>query len=79
LEALGGVPQTLRTNSLSAAYKNLKQQEDLTFRFDALCQHYGCKPTRNNLPHLRPAAASGAPARMRDGIGAPLVRTCQVL
>ena len=49
LEALGGVPQTLRTDSLSAAYKNLKQQEELTSRYDALCRHYGCTPTRNTL------------------------------
>lgn len=49
LDALGGVPQTLRTDSLSAAYKNLKQQEELTTRFDALCRHYGCRPTRNTL------------------------------
>jgi hypothetical protein len=46
---MGGVPQTLRTDSLSAAYKNLRQQEDLTTRFAALCRHYGCNPTRNNL------------------------------
>jgi len=46
-DALGGVPQTLRTDSLSAAYKNLRQQEDLTVRFEALCRHYGCSPTRN--------------------------------
>jgi transposase InsO family protein len=49
LDALGGVPVTLRTDSLSAAYKNLKQQEELTTRFDALCRHYGCRPTRNTL------------------------------
>ena len=49
LEELGGVPQTLRTDSLSAAYKNLRQQEELTVRFAALCEHYGCVPTRNNL------------------------------
>jgi hypothetical protein len=49
LEALGGVPQTLRTDSLSAAYKNLRQQEELTTRFAALCRHYGCTPTRNTL------------------------------
>jgi len=48
-EDLGGVPQTLRTDSLSAAYKNLRQQEALTVRFEALCRHYGCTPTRNNL------------------------------
>jgi hypothetical protein len=47
LEELGGVPQTLRTDSLSAAYKNLRQQEDLTVRFETLCRHYGCSPTRN--------------------------------
>lgn len=44
-EELGGVPQTLRTDSLSAAYKNLRQLEDLTGRFEALCRHYGCSPT----------------------------------
>jgi hypothetical protein len=48
LEALGGVPQSLRTDSLSAAFKNLKQMDDLTRRFQALCMHYGCTPTRNN-------------------------------
>ena len=48
LETLGGVPQSLRTDSLSAAFKNLKQMDDLTNRFQALCLHYGCAPTRNN-------------------------------
>lgn len=48
-DALGGVPQTLRTDSLSAAYRNLRQREDLTVRFEALCRHYGCSPTRNTL------------------------------
>ena len=49
LVALGGVPKTLRTDSLSAAYKNLREREDLTSRFEALCHHYGCEPTRNTL------------------------------
>ena len=48
LERLGGVPQTLRTDSLSAAFKNLRQMNDLTERYSALCLHYGCSPTRNN-------------------------------
>lgn len=48
-EAFGGVPETLRTDSLSAAYKNMSQQEDLTVRFAALCHHYGCSATRNTL------------------------------
>lgn len=50
LEALGGVPEICRTDSLSAAYKNLSkdEQEDFTKSFDALMAHYGMRPTRNN-------------------------------
>lgn len=49
LWALGGVPLDHRTDSLSAAFKNLDQsaQADLTDRVDALCRHYGMTPTRN--------------------------------
>ncbi len=47
---LDGVPHELRTDSLSAAFRNLAQDvaEDLTERFKALCEHYGMKPSRNN-------------------------------
>ena len=47
---LGGVPREHRTDSLSAAFKNLEKsvQADLTDRVDALCRHYGMTPTRNN-------------------------------
>ena len=47
---LGGVPQYHRTDSLSAAFRNLSrdEQEDLTRRYDALVAHYGMEPTRNN-------------------------------
>ncbi|MBF0244751.1 MAG: IS21 family transposase [Planctomycetes bacterium] len=50
LSALGGVPQTLRTDSLSAAYRNLAKEErdDFTKSFEALVAHYGMQPTRNN-------------------------------
>ena len=50
LWTLGGVPAIHRTDSLSAAFKNLDQaaKDDLTGRFDALCQHYRMTPTRNN-------------------------------
>lgn len=50
LWTLGGAPQDHRTDSLSAAFKNLDKaaKDDLTDRFDALCQHYGMTPTRNN-------------------------------
>ena len=47
---LGGVPQTHRTDSLSAAYRNLDKstEEDLTGRYHDLCRDYGMTPTRNN-------------------------------
>jgi len=47
---LGGAPNEHRTDSLSAAYKNLDKQAqaDLTARYDALCKHYGMQPSRNN-------------------------------
>lgn len=49
LWSLGGVPAEHRTDSLSAAFKNLDRsaQADLTDRVDALCRHYGMTPSRN--------------------------------
>lgn len=44
----GGVPEEHRTDSLSAAFNNLAEREELTARYRALCQHYGVRPTRNN-------------------------------
>ena len=50
LWSLGGVPQQHRSDSLSAAFRNLDKNasEDLTHRYDDLCAHYGMTPTRNN-------------------------------
>jgi hypothetical protein len=50
LWALGGVPQEHRSDSLSAAFRNLDREarEDLTRRYEALCLHYGMEPSRNN-------------------------------
>jgi hypothetical protein len=50
LWTLGGAPQQHRSDSLSAAFRNLDAdaQEDLTRRYGALCAHYGMTPTRNN-------------------------------
>ena len=50
LWALGGVPEQHRSDSLSAAFRNLGSdaQEDLTKRYDALVTHYGMIATRNN-------------------------------
>ena len=44
----GGSPQEHRSDSLSAAFKNLAQEEDFTARYTALLDHYGMAGTRNN-------------------------------
>jgi hypothetical protein len=44
----GGAPQEHRTDSLSAAFKNLAEEEDFTLRYTALLEHYGMAGTRNN-------------------------------
>lgn len=50
LWTLGGAPREHRSDSLSAAFRNLDAdaREDLTTRYDALCAHYLMEPTRNN-------------------------------
>ncbi|HUD94610.1 MULTISPECIES: IS21 family transposase [Sphingobium] len=47
---LGGAPIEHRSDSLSAAYKNLDAdaQRDFTRSYDDLCRHYGMVATRNN-------------------------------
>ena len=46
----GRRPKAPRTDSLSAAFRNLdaEAKEDLTKRYEAFCAHYGMTPTRNN-------------------------------
>lgn len=50
LWALGGVPLEHRSDSLSAAFRNLDRdaQEDLTQRYQNLMRHYAMTPSRNN-------------------------------
>ena len=50
LWGLGGAPAEHRSDSLSAAFRNMNQETvaDLTARYEALCAHYGMQPTRNN-------------------------------
>src|SRR6478735_4051803 len=50
LWSLGGAPEQHRSDSLSAAFRNLgaDAKEDLTTRYEAFCGHYGMTPTRNN-------------------------------
>ncbi|QDQ82315.1 IS21 family transposase [Paraburkholderia megapolitana] len=44
----GGCPREHRTDSLSAAFKNLQDEADFTVRYAALLEHYGMSGTRNN-------------------------------
>jgi hypothetical protein len=50
LYALGGAPREHRTDSLSAAFKNLSKEalDDLTEQYKDLCAHYNMMPSRNN-------------------------------
>jgi transposase InsO family protein len=47
---LGGSPLEHRTDSLSAAFKNLTEEAkaDFTQRYEQFCQHYRMEATRNN-------------------------------
>jgi hypothetical protein len=45
---LGGVPDEHRTDSLSAAFNNLAEREELTRRYEDLCRHYGMRASRCN-------------------------------
>jgi transposase InsO family protein len=45
---LGGVPEEHRTDSLSAAFNNLAEEQELTTRYAALCKHYGMRASRCN-------------------------------
>jgi hypothetical protein len=48
---LGGSPLEHRTDSLSAAFKNMSKDSkiDVTERYKELCSHYSMQATRNNL------------------------------
>lgn len=45
---LGGAPEEHRTDSLSAAFNNLAERQELTSRYDDLCRHYGMRASRCN-------------------------------
>jgi len=76
LWALGGVPREHRTDSLSAAFRNIGQQaqEDLTYRYEALCAHYGMQPSRNNtgVAHEN-GAIEGPHGHLKRAIGDALL------
>src|SRR5262249_18715272 len=88
LWALGRVPQQHRSDSLSAAFRNLDRnaQEDLTRRYEDLVRHYGMQPTRNNPGvahengsiesahgHLKNAIKAARLTRLRGSCRLPLL------
>ena len=50
LWSLGGCPEEHRTDSLSAAFRNLSpdEQKDMTRSYEEVCTHYTMQATRNN-------------------------------
>ena len=54
----GAVPSTHRTDRLSAAYRNLRQDDAAAAGYRAFCDHYGLQPTRNNPGVIRLIAST---------------------
>jgi transposase len=44
---VGAVPEEHRSDSLSAAVKNMKNEDEFTERYQGLVQHYGMRPSHN--------------------------------
>lgn len=63
LWSLGGVPREHRTDSLSAAFRNLDKdaRADLTSRYDEMIAHYGMLASRNNAGIARENGAIEGP------------------
>ena len=76
LWALGGAPREHRSDSLSAAFRNLSRDAriDLTARYEGLCAHYGMEPTRNNrgVAHEN-GAIEGPHGHLKSAIGDALL------
>ena len=76
LWALGGVPKEHRTDSLSAAFRNVKREarEDLTARYEALLDEYDMKGSRNNRgPGARERFGRGSARAPEAGDSAAMV------
>ncbi len=65
LWAAGGAPCEHRSDSLSAAFRNLElaAAADQTRRYEALCAPYAMQPTRNNRTRTAPSRHRTATSR----------------
>ena len=76
LWALGGAPLEHRSDSLSAAFRNLDRaaRDDLTRRYDDLCTHYRMTPTRNNRGIAHENGSIESPhGHLKKGLGDALL------
>jgi hypothetical protein len=76
LWALGGVPEEHRSDSLSAAFRNLTRDAalDQTRRYEALCAHYGMRSTRNTAGVAHENGAIEGPHRhLKEALGQALL------
>jgi transposase InsO family protein len=75
LAALGGAPRLHRTDSLSAAFRNLERgaADDLTRGYRQLCADFGMQPTRNNPGVSHENGAIESPnGHLKDDLGQAL-------
>jgi hypothetical protein len=76
LWALGRAPLQHRSDSLSAAFRNLDRdaQEDVTRRYEGLCAHYRMTPTRNNPGQAHENGAIESPhGHLKQALGDALL------
>ena len=76
LWALGGCPKEHRTDSLSAAFRNLDgdAQEDLTRRYEGLLADYGMEASRNNRGRAHEnGSVEAAHGHLKSAIGDALL------
>ncbi len=82
LWSVGGTPLYHRSDSLSAAFRNLDADArvDLTHRYDQLCSHYRMTPTRNNkgVAHELKRFGRNLPSR-RTGKDGQQLDSCRLL
>jgi hypothetical protein len=74
----GGVPEVHRTDSLSAAFNNLAEQEEFTRRYSGLREHYAMRsaPGSSRCPHGAPSTSTNSmPESASSVCSAPRARS----
>ena len=81
LWSLGGVPREHRSDSLSAAFRNLDKNAaaDLTDRYEELCRHYGMIPNPSRIVLMTVGMDEGDGGIFRVRQAGRLYRSCYAL